>query len=119
MILNRYFYHRLGRRVIGGLVPVLEETLKSSTAWLLGASLIGTHGFFGLIECLWDLFQPGQGHWPSALMGLVSHLIFGLLTQWIFQQTGVLFWGILVAGMVHIAWNSFVLYLDQRQTGWW
>ncbi|NLL17827.1 MAG: hypothetical protein GX262_02245 [Clostridia bacterium] len=106
---NRIFYNRFGPGIIGTLVPFWEEILKTGLAWLLKGSIVGSHGVFGAVEFLWDLFQPGKGHLKPALAGFLSHLLLGILTQWIYQITGLLPGAILAAGIVHACWNWLML----------
>lgn len=109
---NRYLYTRFGSPVVGTLVPVLEESLKTGMAFLCQTSIIGTHGVFGAVEFAWDCAKPGPGRWLPALSGLLSHLLYGFLTYWIFGITGNLGLGVLAAALVHMAWNRFMMRLD-------
>lgn len=94
------------------MVPVLEELLKTGLAVLCRTSIIGTHGVFGMVEFVWDFSNPGTGHWLPALAGLLSHLLYGFLTYWIALLTNNLGLGVLVAAVVHMAWNRLMLRLD-------
>lgn len=111
-VCNRYLYARFGSPVVGSVVPMTEEVLKTGLATLCHASLVGTHGVFGVVEFVWDFANPGSGRWLPAMTGLLSHLLYGLLTDRISALTGSLGLAVLVAALVHMAWNRFVMRLD-------
>lgn len=110
--INRYCYTHWGAKTVSTLVPVIEELLKTGMAYLCNTSIVGTHGVFGVAEFVWDFSKPGKGHWLPALAGLVSHLCYGLITDWVVGQMNRLSAGVLAAALVHMAWNRLMIRLD-------
>lgn len=115
LVINRFYYRQLGKKAVGELIPLTEEFLKTGFGWALGASILATHGVFGFIEFFWDLFQPGRGQWLPGLMGFLSHLFFGLVTEWVHRGTGSLLLGILAAGLFHSILNRFMLSVGNKE----
>ncbi len=113
MLVNPFFYAKMGAKAVWGPIPLTEEFLKTGLGWLMGASLIGTHGVFGLIEFLWDLFQPGRGQWLPGLVGFLSHLFFGFMTGWVYQLSGSLLLGVLITVLIHMGLN-FSMHLAEK-----
>lgn len=109
---NRYFYTHFGSKIVSNLVPVIEELLKTGLAYLFSTSILGTHGVFGIAEFVWDFSKPGKGHWLPALAALLSHLFYGFLTGLVFGLMNSLVGGVVVAALVHMAWNRLMLRLD-------
>ena len=65
----------LGQGVVTYWAPVFEESLKTGFAIILGANIIISHGSFGAVEALYDIYK-GRGNiaYLAGLTGFVSHL---------------------------------------------
>ncbi|WP_408955225.1 hypothetical protein [Natroniella sp. ANB-PHB2] len=100
-IINRQLVIKLGNQTILYLIPLVEEVLKSGGFYLLGGNLILIHLGFGIIEGLFDYLDSTL----AAILAIVSHLLFGYLTLFIFEQTGQLLLAIVIVGIVHSYWN--------------
>jgi hypothetical protein len=105
-----FFANGLALRSYGPLaavwaVPLLEETAKTLTAFLLGVPLLLTHGVFGLTEALHDSFSRRGRAGLAPFLSLGGHLAFGGVTQGVYGLTGVLGYGIAAAAGLHILWN--------------
>jgi hypothetical protein len=86
--LNWRFLRAAGKRAMWLAVPALEETLKSGLAALTGASLFATHVVFGAVEAAYEV----SGARPSrtaALLSLVTHALFGAMTQVFSARSGL------------------------------
>lgn len=86
--------------------------MKTGLAYLFNTSIVGVHGVFGVAEFVWDFSKPGRGHWLPAVAGLLSHLCYGLLTEWLVGKMNSLLWGITAAALVHMAWNRLMMRWD-------
>jgi hypothetical protein len=107
--INKLALKSYGRMAVVALVPLLEEVIKSMTAFLAGVPLLLTHGVFGLAEAAHDVYA-GKG--PSPLpffLSLAGHLAFGAITRFVYITTGVLGYGILTAAAVHGIWNLSII----------
>lgn len=98
---------RMGRVSDALVVPLIEELLKSSIALLLGASIPLTHLVFGLVEGASELRRAQRGK-TAALLGVASHLSFGLITVVLNQAFGTMIAGVAGAVLVHMVWNAYV-----------
>ncbi len=108
---NKLALKSYGRMSVVTLVPLLEEVIKSMTAYFTGSPLLLTHGVFGLVEGLHDVYvRKGQSFLPFYL-SLGGHLAFGAITHFIYISTGVLGYGILTAAAVHGIWNLSIITL--------
>lgn len=108
---NKLALKSYGRMSVVTLVPLLEEVIKSMTAYLAGAPLLLTHGVFGLVEAVHDIYaRKGQSFLPFFL-SLGGHLAFGAITRFIYVSTGVLGYAILTAAAVHGIWNLSIITL--------
>ncbi|WP_027339791.1 hypothetical protein [Halonatronum saccharophilum] len=103
-IINRYLVFNFGNKVIVYLIPLLEEVLKSGLYYIFGSSLILTHLIFGIIEGIFDYLDSRV----AALTAVISHLLFGYITIYIWDLVGNLLVGVLVTILVHTIWNYLV-----------
>jgi hypothetical protein len=107
--INKLALKSYGKMAVVALVPLLEEVIKSMTAFFTEAPLLLTHGVFGLVEAVHDVYgHKGQSFLPFFL-SLGGHLVFGAITRFIYVSTGVLGYGILVAAAVHGIWNLSII----------
>lgn len=109
---NRIF----GDKAIIFGAPVFEELLKTGLALFLDCSILGSHISFGVVEAVYDFYKNrGLLGILSALVGLLSHSIFGLITIYAYKigKTPVL--GISLAILSHILWNYGIMNIRLRQ----
>ncbi|KJS85668.1 MAG: hypothetical protein JM58_07995 [Peptococcaceae bacterium BICA1-8] len=107
-IFNRYVVNRWGDLAVAYIVPIAEEILKTFIAIILGASIFYAHFSFGVIEAIWDMKANTKGFRP-AILSLLTHSFFGLITIYTFQLTGLLILGIIISTTTHIIWNSYII----------
>ena len=108
-IANRIIIARIGNKGMVTFIPIVEESLKSLAALVLGASLINTHSVFGAIEAGYEIV--GAKSISGVLGGLSSfaaHGVLGLVTFWVFRISGNLLLGIGAAAVLHSLWNSLI-----------
>ncbi|WZL79622.1 hypothetical protein QBE55_05680 [Eubacteriales bacterium mix99] len=95
--------------------PIVEELLKTLPAYFLNRPIWYVHFLFGLGEALYDFFtgrrETGSG---AAAAGLISHTLFGLLTDWIRKGTGWILPALAGAVFTHCAWNFIVMRAGRR-----
>lgn len=114
-----YLFNRLARAPLGRvsivvLAPGLEETFKTGAALLAGAPVLATHVAFGAIEAGYDLLvtvSPRENlgrRVAAAVAGLGGHALFGALTVAGHALTGVWPIGVVMAYLLHVAWNALV-----------
>ncbi|GAW91663.1 hypothetical protein [Calderihabitans maritimus] len=108
---NNALFQLQGKKAVEIFIPVIEETLKSSIAWLLGASLVLTHAVFGAVEALYDLHAGRTGNRVAAVGSFLAHVLFGAITWMAKEKTGYLLVGIFAAVFVHLLWNGGVFRL--------
>jgi hypothetical protein len=112
---NRFGVARFGLAEVIWIGPAMEETGKTYLAVWMGAAVWWVHILFGLIEGVWDIWSGAPHGIGAALISVIGHGIFGLLTVWgaaIFSD----WWaGVLLGTGAHILWNSYVvIYLVKR-----
>lgn len=112
---NAFLVRRWGDICVVWVVPALEESVKTVTALLLGASLIFVHVFFGLAEAAHDLYASRRFGFWSAASALISHGVFGLITYWVWRLGGMWPLAIAAAALAHTAVNFFSAYLWRRR----
>lgn len=112
---NKLALKSYGKVIVVTLVPLLEEVIKTMTAYLMGAPLLLTHGVFGLAEAVHDVYaRRGESSLPF-LLSLGGHLAFGGVTHFIYAATGVLGYAILTAAAIHGIWNLSIITIMQRE----
>lgn len=108
-VINRYLIAIIGSGMIIYLVPIVEEISKSLLAYFWQVKLPLVHVVFGTVEAIYD-FYFGEGRGVLAGdFGLLSHAIFGYITEVFFWQFNSILLGILVAIVLHILWNYIIL----------
>lgn len=112
-VANRFIYQVMGNNALVGPVPLVEETAKTMTAWLLGTTVVYTHVVFGMAEALLDWRGGKKGPFAAA-SAMAAHSLFGLVTSRVALETGTLGLGILAAALVHAVWNMVMLYRTAR-----
>jgi hypothetical protein len=116
---------------IGGLMPLIEELLKTLGLWILrkriltpaegfSAGLIGGAGF-ALIESASLIAETGGANWLQlVLLRIATSLLhitlsgfvgWGLASAWTQKRNGRFFFSLLIAAGVHGLWNSLAILL--------
>lgn len=112
-LINGLFFRRLGTPVVVYVAPGVEEAAKTGFALLLGASIPLAHLIFGLVEGVWDAIKGGRGL-VAGLVGLASHVAFGVTTGWLYHFTGNPWPAVAGAYLLHTGWNRLVIALAVR-----
>lgn len=107
---NRLVFKLEGKKSIVFLVPFIEEVSKSIMAYFIRANLIGVHIIFGIIEAIYDFIHTNSERAApiAAIISIISHSIFGLMTYYLYLWTGCLLLSIVVIAVIHSLWNYFV-----------
>lgn len=93
------------------ITPVIEESAKTFLALALGGSVIITHGIFGLIEAVYDLFPFESKKIRAFSISFVSHLLFGFLTLGIYGFFLSWNFAVILVSAAHMTWNYLVIKL--------
>jgi hypothetical protein len=109
-LINRQVVRQLGPGAIGSVIPVVEEVLKTGLAIILGASILGAHLIFGVIEGAYDLITGGEHRAWAGVISVVSHFIFGLVTLTVSTNLGVLP-AVAISITIHAGWNIIIIKL--------
>lgn len=107
---NKLIFKWKGKKAIVFLVPFIEEGSKSIIAYCIKANIIGTHFVFGMIEAIYDMIYTKSERAASiaAMISIISHSIFGLMTYYLNLWTDWLLFSIVVISVIHSLWNYFV-----------
>lgn len=108
--INKLLLKLLGEKSIVFMVPLSEEIAKTSSAILLGGWIPGVHLVFGIIEAFYD-FHHGQVKKIAifaALISVISHSLFGIMTNYFYGWTDGLVLAILIVAIIHGLWNYYV-----------
>jgi len=114
-VTNRFGIAKFGLAEVVWIGPALEEIGKTYLAVWLGASVWWVHLLFGFFEGFWDIRSGAPHGVVAALVSVIGHGVFGLLTIWgagAYSSWGT---GVLLGTGAHIIWNSYVvIYLVKR-----
>ncbi|MDD2400886.1 MAG: hypothetical protein PHI90_05830 [Clostridia bacterium] len=110
-VVNRLAIKYFGEYSIIWVIPLLEETIKTGVALLSGTSLVLTHGIFGCIEAIHDYYFSRKWGLVAGVSSVVSHLLYGWLTIWIYDN--ILSWvaSVVLVGSLHTFWNFIMIKL--------
>lgn len=114
---NRAALKLFGIQVIVALVPCIEELAKSGAAFLMGTSLILTHGVFGFIEGIYDAWGSGRRGIKAGLISVAGHGFYGYITTYILQRYALFWAAVAAASVVHVLWNLFVMKYVVKKRG--
>ena len=84
--------------------------LKTGFALVLEGNVILSHIAFGAVEGVYDLWENrGTTAYLAGLAGFISHIVFGLITEYSKRYFNSYLLGLLLAITAHIAWNYTVM----------
>jgi hypothetical protein len=113
-LLNRLLLKLVGVRVIITLSPVLEETLKTLSAYFFSVDILVTHLIFGVIEAVYDWLQTNGRGIAAALLSIAGHGLFGVMTVLTAQATGI-YIGLAAGIVTHLIWNTAMVRLQLQR----
>ena len=114
---NRAALGVIGTRVIVATAPLVEEAAKTGAALTVGASLVLTHGFFGLIEGVYDAWGSGFRGISAGLVSVVGHTFYGYTTYLIWQHGRGVILALVGGHVVHLLWNLTVMKFVVQKKG--
>jgi len=114
-VLNRLVSRFAGDDTAVKTAPLIEEVLKSGTAYLLGSPIVVVHAFFGSVESVYDLWGSRGRALTAAGLGLLGHVMFGAITAWAWRATGSGVVGVAAGVGVHLLWNILVTSIPNRR----
>lgn len=108
-LFNMWTIKRLGDTAIIIIVPFIEEVFKTLAPIIMGANIIIAHLVFGLIEGVYDIVNSPKriGKW-AALVSVISHSVFGIVTYLTISYGYSIYWAILLAWLLHSSWNWYI-----------
>lgn len=110
-LLNRLLFKFIGNFTVVTLSPVIEEAAKTLLAYYLHADILVTHATFGILEGLYDWYGGRHGE-KAALLSIIGHSLFGLLTVGGLYLTGSIWLGLCIGAVAHLYWNVTVIRLN-------
>lgn len=112
-LLNKLLIKYIGLKVIISYSPIMEELTKTLCSYYFSADILATHIIFGVLEAGYDWFKRGNGERGviAAVLSIVGHTLFGIITIGIFNLSDNVFWGIAVASCIHLCWNVTLIRL--------
>jgi hypothetical protein len=113
-LVNRQVVQRMGPVAISSVIPVVEEVLKTGLAIILGASILGTHFIFGIIEGIYDYLTGGKGKTWAGVISVVSHFVFGLVTLTVSGSLGILP-AVVLSTTIHAGWNAIIIKIADHR----
>jgi tetrahydromethanopterin S-methyltransferase subunit D len=109
LFLNRLALRLVGERAVVYVIPVIEEVVKASMAFLFSTSFIATYLLFGTIEGFYDFFNNQEKGLKIVFVSILGHTIFGYVFFNISRGTRSMLIGIGAATFLHMIWNALVL----------
>ncbi|WP_028306555.1 hypothetical protein [Desulfitibacter alkalitolerans] len=106
-VFDRYIFSKEGLKGVVFFGPFAEELFKTGLALIFNTSIILTHIVFGFAEAVMDYKNTKKS--LGAMVSLVSHTILGIITYGLFILLGSIYIALLIAAIVHISWNKFVM----------
>ncbi len=94
------------------LTPLVEESVKTSFAVVTDTSILFVHVGVGTVEGVIDLLYNNKV--STMLAAVLGHGIFGLVTQLLFEVTGYVLVGWLIATVLHCLWNYLILSIPEK-----
>lgn len=114
--INSKALKNMGEAAIIYWAPIIEESLKTGFALMLGGKVFLSHITFGAAEASYDTWKNrgAAGYW-AGFAGLVSHSVFGAITQYFMYYLGNSSFGLCIAIFVHIVWNYTVMNITKQR----
>ena len=114
--INSKALKKTGEKAIIYLAPVFEELFKTGFALVFGGVVILSHVTFGAVEALYDMRENrGITAYWAGFASLVSHTVFGTITQYSIYYLGNVIFGVSIAVVAHVVWNYAVInFIKQR-----
>ena len=110
-LLNRVILRVVGLKTVITYGPALEEAAKTLLAYQLGADIFATHVVFGFVEAVYDWATSERQGLVAAMMSILGHSIFGLVTISAVYLSGSIMLALITAILAHLAWNITMIRL--------
>lgn len=95
------------------LGPLVEEAAKTGFALAVAAPLVVVHIGFGAAEAAYDAAGRRASGIAAGAMSLVSHGVFGVVTQQVLTITRQPLAAVLAAAVLHAVWNLVIVALAE------
>lgn len=114
-VANRAALRMIGTKVIVLFSPLFEEAAKTGGAVLLGASVVLTHGVFGVIEGLYDALEGNPQGVAAGLTSVAGHLFYGYISSLVMIKFDSFVYAVAAGYLVHSLWNFTVMKFVVRR----
>lgn len=113
-LLNKALLKYVGLKAVISYSPVVEEITKSLCSYYLAADILVTHVVFGVLEAGYDWYNvPNRQRGVyAAIVSIVGHSLFGVITLIGLYMSGSIWVAIAGASCVHVVWNITLIRLS-------
>jgi len=106
---NRAALKLIGTKGIVVLTPLIEESAKTGSAFLIGSPLLLTHAAFGMVEGVYDSWEAGMKGITAGLTSLLGHSFYGYVANLAWNRYGEFPAAVLAGYVAHMMWNMAVM----------
>jgi len=108
-LINLVIIEKAGNKGMVSFIPIVEEILKTVTAFCLGASVINAHSVFGAIEAGYEIREANSVRGVlGGISSFAAHGLLGVVTAAVWKLTNSLLLGIGASAMLHSIWNRAI-----------
>ncbi|MDA8235810.1 MAG: hypothetical protein M0Z31_13620 [Clostridia bacterium] len=97
------------------IIPGVEELAKTGLALFFNSSVLLTHGVFGTVEAIVDVFATRRKGIAAGLVSYLGHFLFGLLTILGQKELESIWAGLGLAYLAHASWNVLVIMKSGKE----
>ncbi len=111
LLVNPMIEKIFGTKVVFFGIPLAEEGIKTLVAVYFHAALVGTHFVFGVVEGMYDLLRPTKTGCWSALLSIIGHTLFGVVTWLLLKYGWPVYLAIMLSAFMHSMWNIMMVII--------
>ena len=110
-LVNKLLLRFIGNQSVITYSPIFEEMAKTLCSYYLNADILVTHIIFGSLEAGYDWYANSSSKRGvlAALLSIVGHTFFGLVTIAVLYASNSIFGALLIAVCAHLIWNVVVI----------
>ena len=97
------------------IIPAVEEVAKTGLAILFNGPILLTHGVFGTVEAVIDVFATRRKGIAAGMVSYLGHFLFGFLTILGQGYLGSIWAGLGLAYLAHAYWNVLVVKVGKEK----
>lgn len=111
-LVNKALLKIFGPKIIISYSPLVEESTKTLFAYCIGADILLTHVAFGAVEASYDFYHSKNFRWQAAMLSIVAHSLFGIITVITYQLSDSILIGLLLGFTAHWLGNILLVNLS-------